>query len=52
MDTEKVISDLNKRFAQPLPPITSAGSSSGWMKTGSMRTSWMILNWRMPSWCS
>ena len=42
MDSEKVIQDLNQRFAKPLPEF-------GAMRNGNLKTSWMKLSCVMRS---
>ncbi len=47
MDTDKIIQDLNRRFAALFRSFTSAVSSSGTMKIRNLRISWVKWFWKM-----
>ena len=49
MDTDKVISDLNKRFAQPLPPYYKRRVVFWLDEEQEYIDNWMILNFKMPA---
>lgn len=47
MDTDKIIQDLNRRFAAPLPEFFSVVLSSGMMKIRNLRIRWTKWFWKM-----
>lgn len=47
MDTDKIIQDLNRRFAAPLPEFYQRRIIFGTMKIRNFRISWMKWFWKM-----
>ena len=49
MDTDKVIQDLNRRFAAPCRSFISVVLSSGTMKIKNLGINWMKWFWKMQT---
>lgn len=47
MDTDKIVQDLNRRFAAPLPEFYQRRIISGTMKIRNLRIRWTKWFWKM-----